>query len=507
MPQDNFQWLILFRVSMFFVGFAAYFIERKWREAGFSPYSGELSLKYQKEPGNRTAEKKATLRMKISENVYLQMLPNGRWVGWLTKISLRTPPKVGVQKLDDLFQIATNNQMILKKLRDNPALQSAFVKAHSLGFETIKSNGNGTLIFEGKSSKSGGLGPDVFLPELAKIKECCDESSQSPDRSGNWLNVIRALWYGIAFYGLAAVASYIIDDGPTHLDRYDYLLKGGMTGFLLIAGWVSAVFILLWESSWIPIIFNELLVLFSIFALVSGSHLFGDLNRLLDKSPKVTNVAVVERKYSETRKNVVHHFLELKFEDNPYHIRENLKVSLLVYHGVEPGQLLEISINPGFFNCPFISGFKTRQDAAKLGKDEARKLLLWKEANDELAQIQGAITWVEEKYPSGKLRQREPFIGLIRHGVGKYWHENGELYGEITWVKGEKHGRIKLYYPNGSIEQSLSYRDGKLHGLCAWFDSRGVTSHLAIYDSGTLVSNDLNFLSDLQKELDVRDIK
>ena len=58
MPQDIFQWLILFRVSMFFVGFAAYFIERKRREAGFSEYSGKLFLKYQKEPGDRTVEKR-----------------------------------------------------------------------------------------------------------------------------------------------------------------------------------------------------------------------------------------------------------------------------------------------------------------------------------------------------------------------------------------------------------------------------------------------------------------
>jgi hypothetical protein len=324
-----------------------------------------LFLKYQKEPGDRTAEKKAILRMKISENTYLQMVPKKRWVGWLTKISLGSYPKVGVQKLDDLFQIATDNQMLLKKLRDDPALQSALVKTHSLGFETIKSDGNGTLIFDCKSSRTGGLGPDVFLPELAKIKECFDESSQSPDRSGTWLNLIRALWYGTAFYGLAAVASYFIDDGTTHLDTYDYMLKGGVTGFLLIAGWVSAVFILLRESSWIPIVLNELLVLFSMFALISGSYLFGDLNSVLDRSPKVTNVAVVERKYSETpttgrQKSNVNHFLELTFEKNPYEIPETLNVSLPIYYGVEPGQLLEISINRGFFNCPFISGFKTR---------------------------------------------------------------------------------------------------------------------------------------------------
>jgi len=518
MPQDNFKWLILFRVSMFFIGFAAYFIERKRREAGFSEYSSNLFLKYQKEPGDRTAEKKATLCMRISENVYLQMLPKKRWVGWLTKISLGIYPKLGVQKLDDLFQIATDNQMILKKLRDDHALQSALVKTHSLGFETIKSNGNGTLIFDCKSSRTGGLGPDVFLPELAKIKECFDASSQSTDRSGNWLNVIRALWYGVAFYGLAAVASYFIDNGTTHLGTYDHMLKGGVTGFLLIAGWVSAVFILLRESSWIPIVLNELLVPFSMFALISGSHLFGDLNRVLDRSPKVANVAVVERKYSESsttarNKSSVNYFLELKFEENPYEIPEKLLVSLLVYSKFNPGDGAKIKIRNGFFGSPYIAEIIRAPYPKKLKRSTedkpptvASNLILslsrWKaDYNASPKGPSGKLRWHEVKYASGKLRQREPIIDGKIHGEATYWFENGVKYATINWVNGEKHGRIKLYTDQGQLEQSLSYRFGKLHGLCSWYDGKGEVTHRAVYEDDRVISTDRDILDALAKEI------
>lgn len=347
---------------MFCVGVAAFFIERKWGSSGFSEYTGKLFLKFQKESGDKTAEKKSTILLKIPDKVYLRMVPKTGWGEWLTKMGWGRAPKVGIQKIDELFYVATENQILLKKLRDDSSLQDSLVKLHSLGFETIKSNGGGKLVIEGKSSRTGGPGPEGCLAELASLKQLCEEGSRSSDPKAPYLVALQAAFYGISFYGLASVGSYLIDNGSTHIDFYDHFLKGVCTIFCLIMSWVLGLFILLRGSSWISLVFKELTVPFFLVACLAGAHLFGDLNRVLDTNPPEMNFARIQRKYTDNSSNRenVKYFLELMFEANPFGISEDLLVSMLVYQSVEPGQNLEISIKHGFFNCPYISGLSIR---------------------------------------------------------------------------------------------------------------------------------------------------
>jgi antitoxin component YwqK of YwqJK toxin-antitoxin module len=128
----------------------------------------------------------------------------------------------------------------------------------------------------------------------------------------------------------------------------------------------------------------------------------------------------------------------------------------------------------------------------------ARKLAIWNQTAESSVNQDGNIEWAEEKYASGKLRQREPVVAGRRHGMATYWFENGRVYGEIPWLNGEKHGSFNLYREDGSLEQSLSYRNGKPHGLLTWYDPQGNVKARALYDNGQVLSTDRKVLDALR---------
>ena len=53
----------------------------------------------------------------------------------------------------------------------------------------------------------------------------------------------------------------------------------------------------------------------------------------------------------------------------------------------------------------------------------------------------------------------------VKHGLCKYYYENGELEFEYNWKNGELDGLCKIYYENGKIKSEYNYKDGELHGI------------------------------------------
>jgi hypothetical protein len=121
------------------------------------------------------------------------------------------------------------------------------------------------------------------------------------------------------------------------------------------------------------------------------------------------------------------------------------------------------------------------------------------EKSDEksLAAKSAAIDWSPEPirtqpdsyklthWRSGKIKAKEPIIKGKINGIGQYWFENGQQYGEIPYVDGKKHGVFMLYREDGSADQRLSYKNGKLHGPCIWYNRAGTkATHVAVYADG-----------------------
>jgi antitoxin component YwqK of YwqJK toxin-antitoxin module len=97
------------------------------------------------------------------------------------------------------------------------------------------------------------------------------------------------------------------------------------------------------------------------------------------------------------------------------------------------------------------------------------------------------LEWKAEHYPSGLLKQKEPFLKNQRHGLATYWHPNGVKYADIPWYRGQKHGRFKLFRQNGSLEQELVYNSGKPHGLLKWYDEKSMIKLRAYYNHGEVL--------------------
>jgi antitoxin component YwqK of YwqJK toxin-antitoxin module len=66
-------------------------------------------------------------------------------------------------------------------------------------------------------------------------------------------------------------------------------------------------------------------------------------------------------------------------------------------------------------------------------------------------------------YESGKLYFDFQFSeDGKRNGVQKYFHENGNIMVEGTWVDSKESGLIREYHPNGSLASEKTFNEGKL---------------------------------------------
>jgi antitoxin component YwqK of YwqJK toxin-antitoxin module len=77
------------------------------------------------------------------------------------------------------------------------------------------------------------------------------------------------------------------------------------------------------------------------------------------------------------------------------------------------------------------------------------------------------MTMSREYYDNGQLLCEVPFPynESIRHGVARWWYQNGQLNLETLYHEGLKHGVEKWWYDNGQIECEHIYHEGQLHGI------------------------------------------
>ncbi len=61
---------------------------------------------------------------------------------------------------------------------------------------------------------------------------------------------------------------------------------------------------------------------------------------------------------------------------------------------------------------------------------------------------------------------------LIREGVAKYWHKNGQLMSKLNFRKGKKHGEQLYYWDNGVMCRKEFYKKGKMKKGECW-DEQG----------------------------------
>lgn len=514
---------IIFRLVLFVLGAAHRVFSMTSVGKRFRPHPSGVRFYIRNKKNKKTGKESSKVYLQIKSRIFFRILPENAWLKWYKAAGFGQEIQVGDPEFDKAFYIATENYGVINKLRSDSDLRKSILGLYSRGFKKIVSDGFGHLSLEADEININES--DDFFRDLARIKSALDiipSASFFSEPFVVWVVALEVFFYGLCSYAFSSLYSAAVGEVRTHLDVFDYIFKSFVVIFFLIGAWFVAILFFLRRSARAPLLLYEFTAPYCAVTLVAGFLLFGDLNQSLDSSAPKKSLARIAKKFSKTRGTGRHrgttHYLALDYSSNQMDLPETLAVSQWLFYEYKVGDGIQIVVRQGFFYSPYIDSIHPAAvsenlaksvvtDSGSIDKDAVVKLLLWNETNDGNVQIEGAVRWVEEKYPSGRVRQREPFIGSVRHGVGKYWHENGSQYANINWVKGAKHGRVKLYYPSGSIEQSLSYRNGQLHGLCAWFNKRGSITHLALYDSGAVVSADVKFLLDLQKEFGTKEIK
>ena len=76
-------------------------------------------------------------------------------------------------------------------------------------------------------------------------------------------------------------------------------------------------------------------------------------------------------------------------------------------------------------------------------------------------------------YSNGKKLYESGFIDGKRHGIGRYWFDNGQLFLEWQWDRGKREGFTKVWYSSGQIKYEIPFAKGRKHGLRREWDSAG----------------------------------
>lgn len=103
--------------------------------------------------------------------------------------------------------------------------------------------------------------------------------------------------------------------------------------------------------------------------------------------------------------------------------------------------------------------------------------------------VQGNGFWIVDYYMNGTI-QMEGFSlnnnpnNEKFHGLVKYYFDDGKLYQEINYKKGEIHGIRKVYFKSGKLKSVKNYIDNKIEGKYKEYYESGELFMVGKYENG-----------------------
>ncbi len=77
-------------------------------------------------------------------------------------------------------------------------------------------------------------------------------------------------------------------------------------------------------------------------------------------------------------------------------------------------------------------------------------------------------------HPNGKKYIEGGYSNELRDGHWKSYYEDGKLWSEGDFLKGESHGKRTVYHPNGKKYYEGNFDMGKRSGLWVFYDEDGI---------------------------------
>jgi hypothetical protein len=497
---------ILLRISL--VVFALFYrlIGSRWSGFGFrTERMGSIEARIRDSKTNKISSTEYRILTKCK--LYFRLRGESKWTRFCKRIGLGIEFQVGDPEFDEAFYVASDHPAFLFTLKDDMVLRGLLLELKQIGFNEILSVGTGELRFTRLRTPSQTAASEVSLQEIAQKFEIFRQRIEtlrfSPHLIDRWMLPIivfeTAAWV-IGAYGFGSMLNLKIDDGQSIIRPWE-IWSLGVTVVLVIFGvWLFVVGILLRRSSRAPLLVADLFFYVFVGMVFGGFQGIADLNRILDRSQPESTRALITKRYSKTtgsgKNRSTSYYLHLVFANNPEFIPDQLRISFWDYIKLAEGQGVEFMVRQGALGFAFIDELtpiptpRDIQDSTQVFPAPSpafvRELVEWS-AGVPPRFGEGVSAWAEVKYPSGKLRQREPLVNGRKEGSARYWHENGELYAEIPWRHDQKHGCFILRRPDSTIEQVLNYRDGRPHGLLTWHDPSGVAIRWAAYRDGVVL--------------------
>jgi hypothetical protein len=134
-----------------------------------------------------------------------------------------------------------------------------------------------------------------------------------------------------------------------------------------------------------------------------------------------------------------------------------------------------------------IKKFATENDACE---SQLNKFNLFLELGDELSAWQTVLGNYSFLYIH-KLPFEFSELEILAHGVGKIWHNNGELCIENNYKNGLLDGLYRQWYSNGQLHREINYKCGIYDGSNRKWYSNGKLWGESIYKNGRFISENI----------------
>lgn len=502
---------ILFRLFLALFGILYRLFGHKFRKIQLVKAENGLEYQTKKSVNKKKQITQVEIIIPLETKLFFRLVPEKNWHKWCKTIGLASEIQTGDSEFDQMFYVESDHPAFLKKIRSETTLVNSLKKLSEIGFKKITSDGRGYLSLE-TETQTKEIPENTILDALLNLKQQIESikvSFTDVDPYAIRYFILELIFLFCAGYAFGTYLDNYIDERVVHLDPWGLEKTGILIGLTLFVCWNILAIILLRSSSRAPKLLSEFFIFLLLSLTLGGGQAMMDLNMALDKSSPVVTVAkILEKKRITTgsgKNRRTKTYLILDFDKNPLDIPGELKVSSWDSYGLTQGQGVKISTRDGFFHSPYIENLescappevKTQEELVINENKELIEIVNWNPEIEDMRFVK--LNWKEEKYPSGKIRSREPYIHGKKNGLASYWHENGELYSNIPWKNDRKEGRFNLYREDGSLEQSLNYKDGEPHGLLSWFDAKENLKQRAIYKNGVQIQVDQRVLNDLDK--------
>ncbi len=431
----------------------------------------------------------------LKNTFYLKILRENFWHRFCKKIGLGVEFQTQDADFDKNYYIEADQKFVQTFIQSNAEVKKLITKILVKGVSSLQFTGRGGL-----KIKIGKVVPSSLFEEILELKKLIESLTDSYREKDSYLQsayFLELVVLALGAYGISSTITLQFDRGQTHLDPFGLFGPGLIFGFLIILLWILLCSLFLKRSSRAPVLLLESLGYLILTLFGAGPQLMFDLNQLLDSTDAIEVLAKVnrveERVIRKRKGSNTIYLIHLQIPHNKFNIPERLEVNSMDLGQFNEGQGVSISIKQGFFDSPYIAGFSpatfTEEKPLTISSAELEALVNYEPNTIKDWESIPGLTWQEERYSSGKLRQREPMVEGRQHGIGSYWHENGVKYADIPWTMGKKNGKFTLYREDGSMDQSLCYLEGALHGVSTWYDKEGQVISKGVYQGGKLVKD------------------